>query len=302
MRVFVGLAAIFLMAVVFAQPSVASQPTETYTSVAGLMDMTELSPVNGKLSSMLTNPGFEANVVADGTGVLETYTGWSHNSGSTGSYVWNPRETGAASSATLYGSDGNVMPAPYFIGTASTTTPLPSSTAATQGFTVDHSGSQVLATWKDAFIAQTMHSFANTASNYTTTAHQTYVMTWEYGCPTIGSASGVSVGIFYSGSSNFFLCNDDTCYDNGHTDGGYGQQKGYMYQYAWSFTTDACTSNYVGKTLTVRLGGGTTGGTGYNYFDNIHLYGPVPEPSTVALLVTGALGMLAYAWRRKRRK
>jgi hypothetical protein len=129
MRVFVGLAAIFLMAVVFAQPSVASQPTETYTSVAGLMDMTELSPVNGKLSSMLTNPGFEANVVADGTGVLETYTGWSHNSGSTGSYVWNPRETGAASSATLYGSDGNVMPAPYFPGTTSTTTPYNSSSA-----------------------------------------------------------------------------------------------------------------------------------------------------------------------------
>ncbi len=300
-RVFVGLAAIVLMAVVFAQPSVASQPTETYTSVSGLYDMTQLSPYDGLgMTSMLTNPGFEANVVStgDGTGLLETYAGWSHNSGSTGSYTWNPSGT------NLYGATGNVMPAPYFPGTTSTTTPYNTASATPpHGFTVDSSGSQVLATWKDAFIAQTVHSFANTASNYTTTAHQTYVMTWEYGCPTtIGSASGVSVGIFYSGSSNFFLCNDDTCYDNGHTDGGYGQQTGFMYQYAWSFATDSCTKNFVGKTLTIRLGGGTTGGTGYNYFDNIHLYGPVPEPSTVALLVTGALGMLAYAWRRKRRK
>ncbi len=55
--------------------------------------------------------------------------------------------------------------------------------------------------------------------------------------------------------------------------------------------------------MTVRLGGGTTAGTGYDYFDNIHVYGPVvPEPSTVALLVTGGLALLAYAWRKKRRK
>jgi hypothetical protein len=245
---------------------------------------------------MLTNPGFEANVAADGTGVLETYTGWNHNSGSTGSYTWNPSAT------QIYGAGDGVMPAPLFPGDSNSTRHLPSATPPA-GFTVDSSGSQVLATWKDAFIAQTIHSFANTASNYTASAHQTYVMTWEYGNPTtIGGASGVSVGIFYSGSSAFFLANDDTCYDAGHTDGGYGNAAGYMYQYAWSFTTDACTKNYVGKTMTIRLGGGTTGGTGYNYFDNIHIYGPVPEPSTVALLVTGALGMLAYAWRRKRRK
>ena len=34
--------------------------------------------------------------------------------------------------------------------------------------------------------------------------------------------------------------------------------------------------------------------------DNVHLTAATPEPGTLALLVTGLLGLLAYAWRRRR--
>ena len=113
----------------------------------------------------------------------------------------------------------------------------------------------------------------------------------------------------YQGSSAFFQVNNDTHFDNSadarEGDWGLrtsGTERG-MYQFAWSFVTDTCTKNYVGKSMAFRIGGGTTEGTGYNYYDNFHVYTTAaPEPSTVALLVTGVLGMLAYAWRRKRRK
>jgi hypothetical protein len=278
-RVFVGLAAILMMAVVFAQPVMA----ETYSSIVGLNDMT---------ATCLTNPSFENPSVGDGQfGPVDVYPGWTKNSGSSGSRVWNP------TNADFYGSTGNVLPTPILPNPGA-----PSSVIPAVGYIIVPDGSQVLATWKDAFIAQTVHGVGTTA-NFSTAAHQTYVMTWEYGIPlTYGNAWGWTVGIFYSSSSAFMQCNDDTSFDAGNTSGHYPLSAGYLYQFTYSFSTDTCTKNFTGKTMTIRLGGGTTSGTGYNCFDNIHLYGPVPEPSTVALLVTGALGMLAYAWRRKRRK
>jgi hypothetical protein len=284
----VGLAAILLMAVVFAQPVMAG--SETYTSIVGLNDMT---------ATCLTNASFEAPDIAGSSGdgqfaTVDTYTGWTKNSGSSGSRVWNP------TNADFYGSTGNVLPDPLLPNPGAASSAIPP-----VGFTPKADGSQVLATWKDAFIAQTVHNVGNTASNYTTALHQTYVMTWEFGTPmSYGNAWGFTVGLFYSNSSAFMQCNNDTSYDPAYPSGHYPAENnaGYLYQYAYSFATDSCTKNFTGKSMTIRLGGGTTSGVGYNVFDNIHLYGPVPEPSTVALLVTGALGMLAYAWRRKRRK
>jgi len=278
-RVFVGLAAILMMAVVFAQPVMA----ETYTSIVGLNDMT---------ATCITNPSFENPVqITDGFGPMDVYTGWTKNSGSSGSRIVNP------TAADIYGAGGSVLPAPSLPNAGAASNCIPP-----VGYTMAADGSQCLATWKDAFIAQTIHGVGTTA-NFSTAVHQTYVMTWEYAIPaTYGNAWGWTVGIFYSSSSAFMQCNDDTAFDATYTSGHYPMNAGTMYQFAYSFSTDTCTKNFTGKTMTIRLGGGTTSGTGYNYFDNIHLYGPVPEPSTVALLVTGALGMLAYAWRRKRRK
>jgi hypothetical protein len=161
-------------------------------------------------------------------------------------------------------------------------------------------------------MAQTIKN--GSGANLTTAAHQTFVMTFEKGYDAVkGSAGGDTEGIYYASASNFFMINNDTCFDNSgvRTDGNYGAASGQMYQYAWSFSTDSCSKTYTGKTMTIRLGGGTTSGGGYNYFDNIHLYGqnngalfagtvPTPEPSTVTLLVTGGLGILAYTWRRRR--
>jgi hypothetical protein len=307
-RVFAGVAAILLMAVVFAQPAVAANPTMTYISIVGLNDVTQFTGPGGVPASMITNPGFEDNKVADGTGTT-LINGWSTASGAAGSLTINPTESGNGSGFDMAGSTGNVMPSPLPVNQGFS----PSTGCVPVGFTMDSSGSQVLGTWNDAFISQTVHKSGSTAF-YTTLANQTYVMTWEFGYPNNpagtglgGTMWGFTAGLFYSGSSAFCMLNDDTNWDTSHTGGQYFKHTdgvNQMYQFAWSFATNACTKNYVGKTLTFRLGGSTSANTtSYNYFDNIHVYANItPEPSTLALLVTGALGMLAYAWRRKRRK
>ena len=165
----------------------------------------------------------------------------------------------------------------------------------------------VVCAYQTAFIQQTLHNTPNGTGQWSSAAHQTYTMTWEQGYPADNGATwGWTVGIVYGSNSWFMLVNNDANFDTAHSSG-YGNDEkvcGTMYQFSWSFTTDS-SSSYTGKTMAIRLGGGTTNNGSYCYFDNIHLYGPtgvVPEPSTVALLISGALGMLAYAWRRKRRK
>ncbi len=54
------------------------------------------------------------------------------------------------------------------------------------------------------------------------------------------------------------------------------------------------TNNYVG------LGCLTGGSTKVQTWDNLTVTTPIPEPSTIALLSAGLIGLLAYAWRKRK--
>ena len=65
-------------------------------------------------------------------------------------------------------------------------------------------------------------------------------------------------------------------------------------EYTFGFTASQSTT----ATLTF---GSATGSDGV-YLDNVSVTAiPTPEPTTIVLLTTGLLGLLAYAWRRRKR-
>jgi hypothetical protein len=70
--------------------------------------------------------------------------------------------------------------------------------------------------------------------------------------------------------------------------------------FTYSFTVPTGAS-YIGKSLGIRLTGLNNYYMGELCYDNVHLsVTSVPEPSTLALLAAGLLGLLAYAWRKRR--
>jgi hypothetical protein len=69
--------------------------------------------------------------------------------------------------------------------------------------------------------------------------------------------------------------------------------------------TIADTNAHLGEALQIQLGGGwpTNTGSGLKtvHFDNVRLdYTAVPEPGTLALLASGLIGLLCYAWKKRK--
>ena len=59
---------------------------------------------------------------------------------------------------------------------------------------------------------------------------------------------------------------------------------------------------YLGQPIVIAIAGGTTAG-GYVAFDNVRLdfvAAPSPEPGTMILLGIGLLGLLCYAWQKRK--
>jgi hypothetical protein len=73
--------------------------------------------------------------------------------------------------------------------------------------------------------------------------------------------------------------------------------------YTVSVPTVQSTDAWAGKPISIWLHSqtfnGSINGSCWN-FDNVRLSSITPEPSTLVLLVTGLLGLLAYAWRKRR--
>jgi hypothetical protein len=73
----------------------------------------------------------------------------------------------------------------------------------------------------------------------------------------------------------------------------------------WGFTFNGTLSDsdlpmlgtYNGTVTALGLAAGNSNAV---YFDNVKVTTPIPEPMSMGLLATGAAGILAYAWRRRR--
>jgi hypothetical protein len=73
--------------------------------------------------------------------------------------------------------------------------------------------------------------------------------------------------------------------------------------YTVSVPTVQSTDAWAGKPISIWLHSqalsGVINGSCWN-FDNVRLSSATPEPNALSLIVTGLLGMLAYAWRKRR--
>ncbi len=116
------------------------------------------------------NPSFEADKANPGQLLSGKYTGWTKISGD------------PAGISGTYGLGFSPIPQlPPGLASPSVIPPV--------GYTMASGGSQVLATWQDAVIGQTLQKSGG--GNYSTAAHQTYVMTWEYAPGNVGERMGL---------------------------------------------------------------------------------------------------------------
>jgi hypothetical protein len=238
----------------------------------------------GAVYATVLNQSFENDALSDGSSVNNGYaddgtmSNWSyHNaglSGWAGMIINNP--LGAPGNFTMYGASGNNPP---WGGTGANDLEIQAAGGTSAYYVYQDVGTIVSGNEYDLIAA------VGVFSDYGLTSKNTHG--WEV---------DAWVGIMSASQSwGSYLARTKVSYDNNLS-----LHKGSLGEVYAKYVADG---THAGETLrifmanTAQYNGGNTPGWSWVEFDNVRL---TPEPGTFALVATGLIGLLAYAWRKRR--
>jgi hypothetical protein len=132
-------------------------------------------------------------------------------------------------------------------------------------------------------------------------ANKTYTLSMHVGQYSIGQYRGYEMGLATANDGGYVagVCDNTALHSGGVWTAGTTPAAGAWTQVTAQFTTGA-TGGPIGQDIMVRLG--TAGLDGYRTaFDLVTLdVQSVPEPGTLALMVSASLGLICYAWRKRK--